>query len=264
MLAVVAEILAHGGAGKGRDVLHRGRVGGAGRDHGGVFHRPVLAQGLDHQGNGGLFLADGHVDAVHVGFFLGDDRIDAEGGLADLAVADHQLALAAADRGHRIHRLGPGVAGLMHRLPGDNAGGQHFDLAALLGGDRALAVDRLADPVHYPAQHFRADRHFRDPAGALNDVAFLDLANVAEHRATDVVRLQVEGHPEDIAGELEELHGHAVFHPVHPGDTVADRDDGAGFIQINLGFILLDLALDDLTDFFGFNLHLSLPLGVFG
>ena len=61
---------------------------------------------------GRLLLADRDVDALNAGGLLVDDRVDRHRGLAGLAVADDQLALAAADRDHRVDRL---VAGL-HRL----------------------------------------------------------------------------------------------------------------------------------------------------
>ena len=73
----------------------------------------------------GLLLADRDVDAVErpivrvAGRFgrpvearLADDRVDADGGLAGRAVADDQLALAAADRDHRVDRHDAGL----HRL----------------------------------------------------------------------------------------------------------------------------------------------------
>jgi hypothetical protein len=53
----------------------------------------------------------------------------ADGGLADLPVADDQLALSLADGSHGVHRLQAGVAGLMHALPGDDAGRLDFHAA---------------------------------------------------------------------------------------------------------------------------------------
>ena len=79
---------------------------------------------------------------------LVDDRVDRDGGLARLAVADDQLALAAADRHHRVDRLQPGLHRLLDRLAIDDAGREALDLAELLRDDRALAVDRLAERVH--------------------------------------------------------------------------------------------------------------------
>ena len=105
MLAVVAEIFAHGAAGVRGDELHRRGIARRGADDDGVIHRAVLLQRLDHADDGGLLLADGDIDADDVAALLVDDRVDANGGLAGLAVADDQLALAAADGNHRIDGL---------------------------------------------------------------------------------------------------------------------------------------------------------------
>src|SRR3546814_3363334 len=52
---------------------------------------------------------------------LVDDRVDGDGGLAGLPVADDQLALAAADGGHGVDGLDAGLQRLVHRLALDDA-----------------------------------------------------------------------------------------------------------------------------------------------
>ena len=47
---------------------------------------------------------------------LVDDRVDRDRGLAGLPVTDDQLALATADRRHRVDRLDAGLQRLLHRL----------------------------------------------------------------------------------------------------------------------------------------------------
>ena len=95
-----------------------------------VLHRAGLAQLVDDRGHRRLLLADGDVDADDVLALLVDDRVDRDGGLAGLAVADDQLALAAADRDHRVDGLDAGLQRLVHRLAGDDAGRLDLDLAA--------------------------------------------------------------------------------------------------------------------------------------
>src|SRR3546814_17435165 len=56
---------------------------------------------------------------------LVDEGVDRDCGLAGLAVADDQLALAAADRDQRIERLEAGVHRFMTRFPRDDAGRLH-------------------------------------------------------------------------------------------------------------------------------------------
>ena len=120
--AVVAEILAHGAAGVGRQELKRRRIGRGGRDNDGIFQRALLFQRLDDLGDGRTLLADRDIDAVQlfrlvvagIDRFLVDDGIDRHRGLAGLAVADDQFALAAADRHQRIERLETGLHRLVH------------------------------------------------------------------------------------------------------------------------------------------------------
>ena len=124
----IAEVLAHGAAGEGRQVLHGRGVGGGGRDHDGVLHGAVIFERLHHLRDGGALLADGDVDADHVAALLIDDGVEGDGGLAGLAVADDQLALAAADRDHGVDGLDAGLhAAAFTGWRVDDAGGQAFD-----------------------------------------------------------------------------------------------------------------------------------------
>ena len=59
---------------------------------------------------------------MHVLALLVDDRVDGDGGLAGLAVADDELALAAADGDHRVDGLDAGLQRLLDRLALDDAG----------------------------------------------------------------------------------------------------------------------------------------------
>ena len=82
-------------SGVGRQMYWSGAgIGGAGGDDRRVLHRAELAQLVDDLRNRGLLLSDRHVDAVHVRLALVDDRVERDRGLAGLAVADDQLALA--------------------------------------------------------------------------------------------------------------------------------------------------------------------------
>src|SRR5207247_1459534 len=146
-------------------------------------------------------------------------------GLAGPAVADDQLALAAPDRDHRVDGLEPGLERLLHRPAVHDARGIPLDRPELLGVDRALAVHRLAERVDDAARQGLADRHLGDPVRALDDVAFLDELVVAEEHRADLVLLEVEDHPDDVAGELEQLTRHRLLEPVDAGDAVADLDD---------------------------------------
>ena len=162
-----------------------------------------------------------------------DDRVDGDGGLAGLAVADDQLALAAADRDHGVDGLESGLQRLFDRLAVDDAGREALDRVELGGVDRTLAVDRNAERIDDAADQRRADRDGHDLAGALDLVAFLDLGGFAEEHDADVVFLEVERQAGDVVRELHELAGHDAVEAVDAGDAVADGDDGADFRDVD-------------------------------
>ena len=157
---------------------------------------PASSSDCADAGDRGALLPDRDVDAADLllrvaglpVLLLVDDRVDADGGLAGLAVADDQLALAAADRGHRVDGLDAGLQRLADALPLHHGGGLQLQHAPLLGLDVAEAVDRLAQRVDHPAEEAVADRHREDLAGALDLLALLDAGVVAEDDRADLAR----------------------------------------------------------------------------
>src|SRR5690606_22505372 len=107
-------------AGEGREELQGRRIRRGGRDDDRVFKRAVFFQRLRDLRDRRPLLADGDIDAVELLVFvvalverlLIEDRVDGDGGLAGLAVADDELALAAADRDQGVDRLEAGLHGL--------------------------------------------------------------------------------------------------------------------------------------------------------
>ena len=148
------------------------------------------------------------------GILLVDDGIDAEGGLADLAVADDQLPLAAADGGHGIDGLEARVHGLLHALARDDARGHHFDASEFFGIDRALAVDRLAHGIddHRPRTASPTGTSAMRPVRLTMSPSLMWMSS--PRTATPTLSFfQVQGEPEDPAGELQQFHGHDFFKP---------------------------------------------------
>ena len=199
----VAEVLGDSRARIGRDVLHRRRIAGRGDDHHGVVHGAVLFQRLHHLGNGRALLPDRHIDADQVLALVVDDGVERDGGLAGLAVADDQLALAAADGNHRVDGLHAGRHRFAHRLTLDHAGSDTFHRIVLVGLDRPLVVNRLPQGVHHAADQGIAHRHAHDSAGALDLVALFDLRVVAQQHRADLVLFQVHGDAGDAVRETQ-------------------------------------------------------------
>src|SRR5690606_10690747 len=233
------------------------------RDDDRIFERAALLQHLDELRHGGALLADGDVDAVEllalvvalVERLLVEEGVEDDGGLAGLAVADDQLALAAADRDQRVDRLEAGGHRLVHRLPRDDAGRFDVDAATLIGLDRTLAVDRIAESVHDAAEQRRTDRHVDDGAGTLDRVAFLDVAIVAEDDDADIVGFEIERHAADAARELDHLTGLDVVEAVDAGDAVADRQNLTDLGDFGFLAEVLDLVLEDCGNLRGADVH---------
>src|SRR3954449_9630380 len=261
--AVVAEILAHGAAGEGGDVLHRRRIRGGGGDDDRIFQRALFFQHLHELGNGRTLLADRDIDAIQLDVLvrlrverlLVEDGVERDRGLAGLTVADDELALAAADRDQGVDRLEAGRHRLVDRFARNDAGRLDVDAHALVGLDRALAVDRIAERVDHPAEQALADRYVDDRAGALDGLALLDLAVVAEDHDADIVDLEVQRHAADAVLELDHLARLHVVETVNAGGTVADGQHLSDFGDFSFLAEILDLVLEDRGNFRGADVH---------
>src|SRR5262249_43166110 len=192
-----------------------------------------------------LLLADRVVDADDAGLFLIDDGVDRDGGLAGLAVADDQLALAATDRHHRVNRFQTGLNGLLDRLSIDDAGRQPLNRGRLLGDDRTLPVDRLTKRVDDATQKLVANGHGDDATRPLDRIPFLDLLKLAERPAPHALLLEVERDAEHAVRELQHLPRHGMLDAVHARDAIAYRDDASDFGDIDVDSEAADLLADD-------------------
>src|SRR5690606_5524560 len=147
--------------------------------------------------------------------------------LTGRAVADDQLALAAADRDHGVDRLDTGLDRDVHALAGHNVRGDALDGAAAVRVDRAPAVDRGAQRGHDAPEERLAHRHVGDTPRSLDLHALFDLRVVAEDEDADGLLFQVHGQAGDAVLELHQLAVHALGQAVRAGDTVAGLDDRA-------------------------------------
>ena len=218
--ALVHEILAHRRAGIGREIQHRRRLGGVGAHDDGIVHRPALFKPVHDRGHGRLLLSDRNIDTDHVLAALVEDRVDRDRGFAGLAVADDQLALAAADRDQRVDRLDAGHHRNGHRSALDDAGRRTFDRTGALGTDLALAVDGTAERVDHAAEHRLAHGHLHHAAGAQDGIALAHIVIVAEKRHADAALAQVHDHAAQRAAESQHLTGHDIAETRDAADTV--------------------------------------------
>src|SRR5262245_14051118 len=131
-----------------RQVLHWRGIAGRRRNHDGVIHRAVLFESFHDLRNGRTLLTDCNVAANDVLPFLVDDRVDRNGSLAGLSVADDQLTLAASDRNHRINGFDSRLQRFFDGLAIYDARRQPFDGDALVRIDGSLAVDRLRKSIY--------------------------------------------------------------------------------------------------------------------
>jgi hypothetical protein len=258
MTAAVPVVLGHGDAGVGRQELERRGLGGRGQDHRGVRHRALGAQPVDHRRHRGLLLSDRHVEAEHVLPLLVDDGVDRHRRLAGLAVADDQLALATADRDHRVDGLDAGLHGLVDGLARDDAGSLDLDLATLGGVQRPLAVHRNPQRVDHATHQRIAHRHLRDVPGSLDQIALADRLEVAEQGHPDVVLLEVQDQTHDVVAEVQELAGHGLLEAIDARDAVAGLEHRPGLHDRHPLVKSFDLPANDLADFFGADFHVRL------
>merc|ERR1712079_965693 len=226
--AVVSEVLSHGHAGVGGQVLQGSGVRGGGGHNDGVLHGISIGQSLDNLGHSGSLLADGNVDAEQlllgvssiVESLLVDNGVDGDGGFAGLPVANDQLTLATTDGHEAVHGLDAGLHGLLDRLPGDDAGGLQSHPVPLLTSNGALSVNGVAKSVNNTAEDLSADRDVHNGSSPLDNVSLLDELVVTEDHNTNIVGLQVESHPLQSGAELHHLLGLDVLEAIDTGDTV--------------------------------------------
>ena len=223
-------------------------------------HRAVLLERLGDLGDRRLLLADDDVDADDALALLVDDRVEGDGGLAGLAVADDQLALAAADRDHGVDRLQARLHGLLDALAVDDAGRDALDRVELGRLDRALVVDRAAERVHDAADERRADGHLDDAPRAPDLLAFLDHLRLAEQHDADLVLLEVEGEAEDVVAEVHELARHDLVEAVDARDAVADREHRADLGHVDRLLVAGQLLFQDRGDLVCLDFHSQAPV----
>ena len=215
VLAVVTEVLSHGGTREGSQVLQRSRVGSGSGDDDRVLHGVVLLQGLDELGDGGPLLSDGDVDTVQLLRLVGrvvepllvEDGVEGDGGLSGLTITNDQLSLTSTDGNHGVDRLETGQHGLVDGSSGQDTGSLGLGSSPLGSVDGTLSVDGVTESVDNTTQELHTDGDVDDGSGSLDRVTLLDGPIGTEDGDSDVVGLQVQGHSLDTGSELNHLLG---------------------------------------------------------
>ena len=186
------EVLGNAGCCIRRDVGQAGRLVAFGDDDHGVVHRILVAQRRDHFGHRRRALADGAVDADHVLPALVQDGVECNRGLAGLAVAEDQFALAPTDRDHRVDDLESGLQWHVDWRAIHDGGGGPLDRPPVGGVDGPEPVERAAERVDDAPQQRRADRHVHHAAGAQHLVASLQVPVLAQQHHAEFMFVDVE------------------------------------------------------------------------
>ena len=219
------------------------------------FHGAVLFERAHDVGDGGHLLADRHVDAFDARALLIDDGVHGDGRLADLPVANDELALAAADGHHGVDALDAHLHRLIDRLAGDHARRDLLYRRRLGGSERPLAVHWIAERVHHPAEQLAAHRHFENALRAARRHALGKAFVFAEHHAAHRIAFEVERHAGErgarasAAAELDHLAVLRLGQAVDAHDAVRDAHDGAFVGRLRRDIEGLDAAADDVADF---------------
>lgn len=251
--AVVSEPLTDGTGSERSQVLQWGGLGSGGGDNDTVLHGVVLLQGLDQLGNGGSLLAHSDVDTVQllglvsavVPSLLVQDGVNGNGGLTGLSVTNDQLSLASTDWHQSVDGLKTGL----HWLVDGSSWQDTWGLGLGLGGGGSvqwsLTVDWVTQTVNNTAQQLRTNRNLNNLTGSLDWLRLLDGGVRTEQDNTDLASLQVQGHTLDTRRKLNQLTGLDIVQTEDTGDTVTDRQNSTGFVQVGLLRHTSDSLLQD-------------------
>ena len=144
-------------------------------------------QRLFELGDGARLLSDGDIDADDILALLVDDGVEGDSGLAGLAVADDELALAAADGEHRVDGQNARLKRRVDALAVDDTGSGTLHCAVAVGTDVSPAVDGHAERVDHAAEESLAHGNTRRASSAADRAARADARVVVKEDAADAL-----------------------------------------------------------------------------
>ncbi len=255
--AGIAEILADGYTGKRREVTHGGRLGSSGGNHNRIVKRSVLAQCLHYGGHRRCFLADGDIDTEHrlaglIVLALVYDCVDGDGGFANLAVADDELALTAAYGHHRVDSLDTGLKRLLHRLAIYNTRGLTFQRKAdKVTGNGTTTIDRFTKNVYYASEQTFAHWNGGNLAGAAHSHVFCNFLHLIEQNHADIALLEVQCHTAYSVFKLYEFISADLVEAIDVSHAIAYFENGAYFLELYFGINLFKFLFEYLGNLAG-------------
>ena len=94
----------------------------------------------------------------------------------------------------------------------------------------------MTQRVDDTAEHFLADGHRGNPAGALDGISFADLVAFTEEDATHIVLFKVQHHAEHAMRKLDELAHERLCQAVHTGNAITDLQDRPDVVHVGFFF----------------------------
>ena len=176
-------------------------------------------------------MPDRDIDADDAAVLLVKDGVDRDGGLADRAVADDQLALAPAKRKQRIDRNQASLHRFGHRIALDDCRGGPLDRHQRFPGDRALPVERTSQRVDDAAEQCFPGRYPHHVSGGAHAVARLDAADIIEQHAADTVRVEHLRKAELAMFETQQFVEPDLAHARNQRDAVTHLFDAADLFR---------------------------------
>ena len=225
--ALMHEVFAHRAARIGSDILQRCGVAGGRAENNGIGQRVMLPQRLHDLRDARCLLTDGYIDADDVLSLLIQDRIERNGRLAGLTVADNQLTLAASDGEHGVDGKKARLHGLIDRLTVDDAGGRRFDRIIVRLHDFSAAVDRRAERIDHAPKESLSNRDTGRSSAPPDGASGLNGGLSRKNDAADASLPQVEHHAAHTVFKNQDLAVFRAWKAADLGDPVAVGKHGA-------------------------------------
>ena len=146
---------------------------------------------------------------------------------------------------HGVNGQNAGLQGLVHRLPGDNAGGLMLNGTGLHRSDGPQAVDGLPQCVDRPANEFLPNRDIRRTSCALDPGTLMQARLAAQQHNAYAVALQVQGNAPRTRFKFHQFSIDHTVQPINRGNAIANLQDRTAFSAAGSVVILGNLLLEN-------------------